>query len=282
MNKLIIFSFLCSTVFLFHASEHNQLVASKKIGIFSEINKRKFQEDFFYHGVVDGGNLYAVYDGHFCHETEVTCEDVHDGSSVARFLAEKFPIYFSKTSGPIKDRMIATCKNIDSDEFMKQHRSCGSTAAVVFIKNNIAHCMHVGNSRILLEKNGAIDFITQDHVPNNIAESLRITTNGGVIYEKRVNGFLAITRAFGDYALDKKLIISQPDYQEIPLTKEHKFLVLATNGLWKTVANEEVIGILHAKKSIQDMNLLAKMLAGFAIHRGSRDNSTVMVVGLSS
>src|SRR5216684_6055102 len=166
MNKIIIFSFLCNTVSLFYASEHNQLITSKKVGVFSEINKRKYQEDFFYQGNVEGGSLYAVYDGHFCHRVGYTENDDNDGSLVAQFLAEKFPIYFSQTSGSIKERMITACKNIDNDEFIKEkHKECGSTAAIVFIKDKIAHCVHVGNSRILLEKNGTIDFVTQDHVP---------------------------------------------------------------------------------------------------------------------
>ena len=280
MNKIMIFSFLCSTISLFYASEHQ---SSKKIGIFSDINKRKFQEDFFYHGIVDGGNLYAVYDGHFCHRVGYTENDDNNGCAIAKFLAEKFSIYFKKASGStIKERMMAAFKNADNDEFVKENKDCGSTAAIVFIKDNVAHCAYVGDSRALLERNGKINFVTQDHIPNKLDESLRIIKAGGVIFERRVNGFLSITRAFGDYILDKKLIIADPDYEEIPLTTEHKFLVLASNGLWNMVSNEEVVGILNAKKSIQDMNLLAKMLAIFAVHRGSRDNITVMLVDLLS
>ena len=182
----------------------------------------------------------------------------------------------------IKELCEKSNPSIDNDEFIKEkHKECGSTAAIVFIKDKIAHCVHVGNSRILLEKNGTIDFVTQDHVPNRVDESLRIIKNGGVIYEKRVNGFLSITRAFGDYALSKKLIIAEPDYEEI-LLNEHKFLVLATDGLWNRVAKEEIVGILDAKKSVQDINLLAKMLGMFAIKRNSSDNITVMVIDLLS
>ncbi|SRR6266404_3933654 len=270
MNQALIFWFACSGILLCYASEHNKLVKHKKIGIFSDINKRDNQEDFFYHGIVDGGNLYAMYDGHGGHE-------------IAQFLAEKFPDYLSKTLGSMEERFKATFKNIDNDEFVKLHKQCGSTASVVFIKDNIAHFAHVGDSRMLLEEDGKIDFVTSDHKPNRADEYIRIEDNNGLIFNKRVNGFLAVSRAFGDYGLDKRLIIAEPEYRELSLTKKNRFLVLATDGLWDMVASEEVVGILCAKQSrVNDMNLLAKLLAGFAITRGSHDNITVMLVDLLS
>ena len=57
--------------------------------------------------------------------------------------------------------------------------------------------------------------------------------------------FLAVSRAFGDYGLGKKLIISEPEYEEIPLTKNHRFLILASDGLWDLMSNEEVAAILQ-------------------------------------
>jgi len=262
MNKNILFSFACIVTVSSYASE----ITPKKIGIFFDINQRKYQGDFFYHGSVEDGYFYAVYDGHCSHQITYEQEE-RDGSFVAKFLAEKFPIYFSKTSGHIKDRMIATCKHIDNDPFIKEeHKECGSTAAIVFIKDNTAHCMHVGDSRILIEKNTTIDFASRDHMPNRLDEYFRIEDAGGIVFNQRVNGFLAISRTFGDYVLDsdKKIIIVEPDYEEIELTNEHKFLLLATNGLWNTVSNEEAVCLLNAKRTVSDMNLLAKMLAMLA------------------
>src|SRR5260221_14158350 len=103
MNTKWILLTVCNMTLLCYASENQELIKHKKIGIFSAQNKRDKQEDFFYHGIVEGGNLYAVYDGHHGHE-------------VAQFLAEKFPDYLSKTSGAMEERFKIAFKNIDDDE----------------------------------------------------------------------------------------------------------------------------------------------------------------------
>ena len=111
----------------------------------------------------------------------------------------------------------------------------------------------------------------------------RIEDAGGCVYQKRVNGCLAVSRAFGDYDVGKNLIISEPEYAEIPLTNNHGFLVVASDGLWNMMNNEEVAALLQEKRSsIQDMSLLAKMLVLCVVQRGVLDNITVMLIDLLS
>lgn len=266
-----------------YAMELQEVIKPKKIGIFSEKNKRTHQEDFSYHGIVDGGHLYVVCDGHYCHSVGEHGNDERDGSIVSKFVAENFHAYFARTSGSVQKRMNAAFKAIDESEWVKQNGQCGSTAVVVFIKDNKAHVAHVGDSRAVLECGGKVGFFTRDHKPNRLDEYFRIQDAGGMIYRKKVNGFLSISRALGDYNLSKNIIIAEPDYEEIVLEKEDTFLVLASDGLWNFVGNEEAVGILHAKRSQeQDMNVLAKMLGMFAITRNSKDNITVMLVDLLS
>ena len=270
MNKRWALLIIGNAVALCCASESSQLVIQKKVGVFSAQNKRETQEDFFYHGDVDGGKLCAVYDG-------------HGGQHVAKFLAEKFPIYFSQTSGFTCDRMQQAFANADKDEFVQLHKECGSTAVVVFIKDNIAHFAHVGDSRALLVAPGKVDFVTIDHLPNRADEYIRIEDAKGIVFNKRVNGFLSVSRAFGNYGLDKRLIIATPEYTGILLTKKNNFLVLATDGLWDFVSNVDVAWLLNSNQSnVKDMSSMAEILALFAIGRGSRDNITVMVVDLLS
>ena len=157
MNKQLALLFLCAATPWSYAMENNQLVKEKKVGIFSVKNKRDFQEDFAYHGTVDGGKLCAVYDG-------------HGGQEVAKFLANNFHDYFRKTSGPVQQRMAEAFKNADNDEFVKLNKKAGSTASVVFIKDNIAHFAHVGDLRAVLENDGAVGFATSDHKPNRADE----------------------------------------------------------------------------------------------------------------
>jgi protein phosphatase 1L len=278
MNKQLALLFVCAATPWSYAMENNQLVREKKVGIFSVKNQRDCQEDFSFHGsTIDGGKLCAVYDGHGGHE-------------VAEFLANNFHDYFSKTSGPVQQRMAEAFKNADNDEFVKLNKKAGSTASVVFIKDNIAHIAHVGDSRVVLEKDGAVGFATSDHKPNRADEYVRIEDAKGIVFNKRVNGFLAVSRAFGNYGIDdsKKIIISEPEYAERSLTPKNKFLVLATDGLWDVMNNEEVVntldimsyGIKHLR--VEDLDSFAKSLVLLAIQKKSSDNITVMVVDLLS
>lgn len=280
MNKQWIL-LLAYVVPLLSAMER-ELFKAKKIGIFSEINHRAQQEDFFYHGIVDGGHLYAVCDGHYCHHIGEHSNDDYDGSIISKFVAENFHNYFIKTSGPIKSRMKETFKAIDESDFVKENGACGSTAVVVFIKDNKAHVAHIGDSRAVVAGD-KVKLTTNDHKPDRVDEYVRIEDAKGIVFNNRVNGFLSVSRAIGDYNLGKNIVIAKPDYQEISLETEDRFLILGSNGLWNFVSNEEAACILHAKQSeIQDMNLLAKMLGMFAVKRNSKDNITVMLVDLLS
>lgn len=269
-QKLAMLSVL-SGISLCYAMEE---IRSLPVGVFFEQNERKSQEDRFYCGDVDGGKMFAVYDG-------------HGGAEVASFLAYNLPQYFKDTSaliesGSIEERMKKAFEMADGDDFVKKER-CGSTASLVFVKDKVAHFAHVGDSRALLECDGKY-FATNDHNIHNGKECVRIEQAGGVWYKNRVNGCLPITRAFGNYHLDKnkQIIIVEPDYTEKQLTEKNKFLFLATDGFWDKVTNDEVAELLtkhyvHCK----DMHKLAEFLGQVAIGRGSKDNITVMVILLS-
>jgi protein phosphatase 1L len=63
---------------------------------------------------------------------------------------------------------------------------------------DVAWC---GDTQFCLVKNGQINFITEEHKPNNPSEKKRIEDTGGTVsYVSeawRVNGSLAVSRSFG-------------------------------------------------------------------------------------
>lgn len=48
----------------------------------------------------------------------------------------------------------------------------------------------------------------------------------------RVNGQLAVARAFGDQSL-KAHLSSEPDIRHVPIDSTIQFVILASDGLWK-------------------------------------------------
>jgi len=46
---------------------------------------------------------------------------------------------------------------------------------------------------------------------------------------------LAVTRAFGDIPLKSHGLISKPEVKRIPIRLHHKYVIMASDGLWDYV-----------------------------------------------
>ena len=61
------------------------------------------------------------------------------------------------------------------------------------------YCANAGDSRtVMCEKGNAVD-LSKDHKPELPEERSRIIKAGGEVVDGRVNGMLALSRAFGDF-----------------------------------------------------------------------------------
>lgn len=60
----------------------------------------------------------------------------------------------------------------------------------------------------------------------------------------RLGGVLAVTRAFGDLTLKTHGLISKPDIKKVPLRLHHRYVVVATDGLWDYVPLKTVQKII--------------------------------------
>ena len=81
-------------------------------------------------------------------------------------------------------------------------------------------------------------------------------------------------RALGDHAL-KKFVISEPNFWEGDLSPADAFLIIACDGLWDVVQDQEAIELVAGKNSAKDMS---DILVREALKRGSTDNISVMAV----
>ncbi|RYR17515.1 hypothetical protein Ahy_B03g062227 isoform C [Arachis hypogaea] len=90
----------------------------------------------------------------------------------------------------------------------------------------------------------------------------------------RVNGQLAVSRAFGDRNL-KTHLRSDPDIQYADINPNIELLILASDGLWKVMGNQEAVDIA---KRIKDPQRAAKQLATEALNRDSKDDISCIVV----
>jgi serine/threonine protein phosphatase PrpC len=228
-------------------------------------------------------NFFGVFDG-------------HGGSKVSSYLKNNLPDFFiSKLKKNIfkKDKItteyITEVYNYLQTNLKVKHpraaEYCGSTACVginVSDKNNNNYLwmINVGDSRgILCDKKGQVKQLTIDHKPNMPEEKQRIENLGGKIAfdgaEWRIKT-LSLSRAFGD--LDCCPYVTHlPNIYKYKINPNDKYLVVACDGLYDSLSNEEII------KFIDDLQLknfngnFAKELANHALIKGSYDNITVIV-----
>ena len=156
----------------------------------------------------------------------------------------------------------------------------GSTAIVAVIHGKKAIVANCGDSRgVLVQKGGKAKPKSYDHKPNRADEEQRIRGLGGEILHNgrwRVQGILALSREIGDVSL-QPLISCEPEIIEKELNNDDEYLVLASDGVWDVLSNEQVAKLLY---KCQDFTNSARDLCSEALLSGSTDNVTALVIDL--
>ncbi|KAL0310497.1 UNVERIFIED_CONTAM: putative protein phosphatase 2C 28 [Sesamum angustifolium] len=192
---------------------------------------------------IDGHELglYAIFDG-------------HSGRDVAEYLQDHLfdnilnePDFWSNPKSAVKRAYEATDNEILENVVGS---SGGSTAVTAIIINTEKLVVaNVGDSRAVICKNGT------GNVP-------------------RVDGQLAMTRAFGDERL-KDHITAEPDIVIERIKEDTEFIILASDGLWKVMSNQEAVDCIQ---ELRDGQEAAEELIKEALLRESKDDISCVVV----
>ncbi|XP_071742507.1 probable protein phosphatase 2C 60 [Rutidosis leptorrhynchoides] len=135
----------------------------------------------------------------------------------------------------------------------------GSTACVAVIRNNQLVVANSGDSRCVLSRKGQAYNLSKDHKPDLEIEKERILKAGGFIHCGRVNGTLNLTRAIGDMELkkdkslppEKQILTANPDIHTVELCEEDDFLVLACDGIWDCMSNQQLVDFVLDQLKIE-------------------------------
>ncbi|ONH65496.1 Protein phosphatase 2C 1 [Cyberlindnera fabianii] len=134
---------------------------------------------------------------------------------------------------------------------------------------------NVGDTRIVLSRDGRAIRLTYDHKASDTNEARRVERAGGVVMKARVNGMLAVTRSLGDQYF-KELVIGSPYTTAVELDMNRdKFLIIACDGLWDVVSDQQACDLV---KGFTDATQAAKALVDHALGKLTTDNVTVMVI----
>ncbi|KPP58342.1 protein phosphatase 1A-like, partial [Scleropages formosus] len=245
------------------------------------------------HGL-DAWSFFAVYDG-------------HAGSQVAKYCCEHLLEHITSNPdfrGGNQEPSVESVKSgirtgfLQIDEHMraiseKKHGAdrSGSTAVGVMVSPRHIYFINCGDSRGLLSRGGKVHFFTQDHKPSNPLEKERIQNAGGSVMIQRVNGSLAVSRALGDFDYKcvhgkgptEQLVSPEPEVYEIERSElDDEFIVLACDGIWDVMANEELCDFVRSRLEVtQDLEKVCNEIVDTCLYKGSRDNMSVVLICFS-
>lgn len=194
----------------------------------------------------------------------------------------------------LKQAIVDTC--IDLDEHMKKHKDMRSGSTGIIFLTTPCHyiCANIGDSRCVLHMNGLVEMST-DHKPYDPAEEERIIRAGHFVQNKRVDGDLAVSRAFGDFIFKTVVDGEQsgllPYLQAVSVIPEIRvatrdspedFVILACDGLWDVMSSQYAVDAVknYLYQNMTVSEIVSKLIDE-ALKLGSTDNISVMVGKMS-
>lgn len=222
------------------------------------------QDNFFVIDNVDGRDLhmYCAFDGHGEH-----------GHHVSRRCRELFPQFLKTSNYELKRAFLGMQTDLCSCEY--DVRCSGATCVLAILHGKQLTVANCGDSRAVIARrngNGAISGhpLTTDHKPDNVDERKRIVACGGQVgcrhvlvqhgrghpvsmpvgpcrvwYHNRVGETLglAMSRSLGDAVAHKCGVSAEPEVFEHALDPSDEFVVIATDGVFDVLDNQQVVQI---------------------------------------
>ncbi|KAL2476368.1 putative protein phosphatase 2C 39 [Abeliophyllum distichum] len=214
--------------------------------------------------------LFAIFDGHLS-------QDIPDYLKSHLFdnILKEPDFWTSPETAIRRAYRITDTKILEKARDMGKGGSTAVTAILINCEKLVI--ANVGDSRAVICKNGVAKQLSVDHEPDKERENIEsrggfVTTFPGDV--PRVDGQLAVARAFGDKSL-KEHLSSEPDVVVEFIDDETEFVILASDGIWKVMSNQEAVDCI---KNIKDPKSAAKCLNEEAISRNSTDDISCIVL----
>jgi len=149
---------------------------------------------------------------------------------------------------------------------------------------------------VLCQAGGRTEAMSFDHKPLSEIEMKRITEAGGFVNQfGRVNGNLNLSRSIGDLKYKQvpgitpagQMITAEPDIKQVALHSDDEFIILACDGIWDCLTNEEAVKYVLDRIDTRTPKEIGIEMLDEIISVDPRatsgiggDNMTVMVVDL--
>jgi PPM family protein phosphatase len=151
-----------------------------------------------------------------------------------------------------------------NEKILKYVNGSGTTTTAMIVMGNLAHLVHVGDSRAYLITNKEIEQLTRDHsLAQRLIELGQLTQEEAKDHPQRN----VLYRAIGQMAeieVDTLTRRLQPGVQ----------VLLCSDGLWGWVSDEEIFDVVNSTSHPQEA---CEKLVALANTNGSQDNITAVI-----
>ncbi|KAH7434394.1 hypothetical protein KP509_06G015800 [Ceratopteris richardii] len=200
----------------------------------------------------------------------------------------------SNTFCPIRNAFMDSYSKMDKELQVDPELNCefsGTTAITLLVQDKLLVIANVGDSRAILAYREGEDGplrvkqLTVDFKPDLPGELDRIRNCKGRVFAledepdvARVwlphddKPGLAMARAFGDFCLKEYGLSAVPHVSCRKVKETDEFVVLATDGVWDVMSNEEVANVVA---KIEPKDMAAKNVVDAAVRKWKRNFSHV-------
>ncbi|XP_009621026.1 putative protein phosphatase 2C 14 isoform X1 [Nicotiana tabacum] len=238
--KIEIPSLLCEIRVNSEPCFKNDCFSGHGVGLFCRKGKKTIMEDTYKIISTSNGKrgFFGVYDG-------------HGGRKAAEFVAENLHSYvfemLDNGSSATREKAIEAAYLKTDQRFLKQGLGSGVCCVTALIEGKEIIISNLGDCRAVLCGSGVAEALTRDHRAEREDERKRIEDMGGYVELHRggwrVHGVLSVSRSIGDAHL-KDWVPAEPDTKTLILAPDMEYLVLASDGLWDEVGNQEAVDII--------------------------------------
>ena len=217
-------------------------------------------------------SLFGIFDG-------------HGGNDVVKYIKNRLPeiiktnITKNNNYDSIENNLASSFHKIDEELKFYDSEHTGSTATILLFQDNIVYCANVGDSTAFIVYDNFIKKISIDHKCTDPKEEERILLSGGKITKNRVMGQLVLSRCLGDLYCKKYGVSNIPDISVNKLEGNVKYVVVASDGVWDVVKENELLQLSKNRKNAEGF---CKDLVKLAIDKDTKDNVSCIVISFDS
>eukprot|EP00300_Choanocystis_sp_HF-7_P036891 c52836_g1_i1.p1 GENE.c52836_g1_i1~~c52836_g1_i1.p1 ORF type:complete len:332 (-),score=71.16 c52836_g1_i1:139-1134(-) len=234
-----------------------------------------------------GCSLLAVYDGHGGSLIATLASQAVEEELCAK-LCEHKDLSPETLTALLHDMFIRIDNTLRTTSgFDKSTDSSGSTAVLCLITESHIILANLGDSRAVICTGGRAIPLSEDHKPSNSGERARIEAADCQVLMGRVNGNLALSRAFGDFeykqrddlAPEEQAVSSAPEISVHARSEADEFIVLACDGIWDVMSNDAVCKLVREALDggEGDPSVICEELLDTCLDLDSRDNMSALL-----